>query len=138
MSKDTSAYEELFVKYPQLFRRRTLSEQETCMCWGIGCGIGWYEILDDLCAKLHKLFTDLKLEGEDYPAVEQVKEKFGTLRFYMENMKKLSKEDKEKVYAFITEAEHRTETTCERCGRPGEVAPGGWISVLCGVCRKPQ
>jgi hypothetical protein len=138
MSKDPKVYDELFEKYPQLFRRRTLSAQETCMCWGIRCGIGWYEIIDELCADLHKLFTELKLEGEDYPAVEQVKEKLGTLRFYMDDMKKLSKENQEKVHTLIADAERRTEVTCERCGRPGEVAPGAWISVLCGVCRPPQ
>ena len=138
MSKDPNAYDELFEKYPQLFRERTLPESETCMCWGICCGIGWYEILDDLCKNLHKMFTDLKLEGEDYPTVVQVKEKYGTLRFYMGNMKKLSKEDQEKAYAFINEAERRSGITCEKCGQPGSEAPGSWIKVLCGVCRKPQ
>jgi hypothetical protein len=137
MSKDPSAYDELFEKYPQLFRKRTLPASETCMCWGICCGIGWYELIDDVCGQLHTMFTELKLEGEDYPAVEQVKEKFGTLRFYMGDMKKLSKADAKKVYDFIHEAEHRSSITCEKCGKPGSEVPGSWVRTLCGVCREP-
>ena len=108
------------------------------MCWGIACGVGWYEIIDELCGNLHKLFTELELTGEDYPAVEQVKEKYGTLRFYIDLTRKMSSDDKEKVYQFIRNAEHRSSITCEKCGKPGEEAPGSWIKILCGVCRKPN
>ena len=65
--------DKLFKKYPKLYRQHTLSMQETCMCWGICCGDGWFKLIDELSAKL---------EPYDIEAV-QVKAKFGGLRFYI-------------------------------------------------------
>lgn len=42
----------LFEKYPKIFRQKDLSMQETCMCWGITTGDGWYQLIDDLCAQI--------------------------------------------------------------------------------------
>ncbi len=123
-----SRHHPLFDKYPQLFREKDLPDTQTCMCWGIGTGPGWNPLLEDLCAKLHKLFTDAGLTGEDYPAVCQVKEKFGGLRFYMNA---IPQSVQKQAYDFITEAEERSMSTCEKCGAPGETRSGGWIKVLC-------
>ena len=57
----------------------------------------------------------------------QVKEKFGTLRFYVNG-------GGETVDNFIRVAEHMSAVTCEECGAPGEIIRGGWIRVLCPVC----
>ena len=54
----------------------------------------------------------------------QVKEKFGTLRFYMHSAT-------EEMYDLISKAEQKTETTCEVCGEEGKVRSGGWIVTLC-------
>ena len=103
--------------------------QQTCMCWGICCGPGWDQLLEELCAKLHKLFTDAGLSGENYPAVAQVKEKFGTLRFYMNP---IPENVADQAYAFIQEAENKSAVTCERCGAPGErCSDKGWLSTCC-------
>ena len=69
----------LFSKYPKIFRQKDLSMQETCMCWGIEHGDGWYKIIDILCYLLQG-----DINNNNYPQIEavQVKEKFGTLRFY--------------------------------------------------------
>ena len=74
-------YDELMKKYPILFTQKKLPMQETCMCWGIECGNGWYEPLDNLCFKLESLNKDYKKYGIQIQA-QQVKEKFGGLRFY--------------------------------------------------------
>ena len=69
----------LFSKYPKIFRQKDLSMQQTCMCWGVSTGDGWYKIIDMLCS-----FLQFDIDNNNYPQIEatQVKEKFGTLRFY--------------------------------------------------------
>lgn len=62
--------------FPKLYAQRGLSPRETCMCWGFSCGDGWEPIIRRLSAKL---------EAAGAVAV-QVKEKFGTLRFYIEGI----------------------------------------------------
>jgi len=125
----------LFEKYPQLFREKDLPASQTCMCWGITCGSGWGKILEDLCAKLHKLFTDAGLEGDNYPSVGQVKEKFGTLRFYMNQM---PESVSEKAYEFISEAENLSAITCDICGAPGKTRNRSWVVVLCDDHARPK
>jgi hypothetical protein len=92
--------QKLIQKYPDFFRDVTKSPQETCMCWGIETGDGWYGIMDDLCGFLKDLRENrhyyLRLKDEfrndenhgsiDFSCPEivfdQVKEKYGTLRIY--------------------------------------------------------
>lgn len=54
----------------------------------------------------------------------QVKEKFGTLRFYY------SGGDSE-VSGMVRMAETMSALTCETCGSPGHTRNGGWIRTLC-------
>ena len=51
--------DKLFNKYPEIFKQKDLPARETCMCWGITCGDGWYDIIDNLC-KLIKLLSCIK------------------------------------------------------------------------------
>lgn len=57
----------------------------------------------------------------------QVKEKFGTLRFYMTG-------STDEMEAIITEAERRSAVTCEECGKPGKLVGGGWVYTRCREC----
>lgn len=41
--------EQLFQKYPKIFRQKDLPMTQTAMCWGIECGDGWYMLIDELC-----------------------------------------------------------------------------------------
>ena len=52
------------------------------MCWGIECPKGWYHILEQLCTVLE--FNNMEFVKKYNLAIvaDQVKEKFGTLRFY--------------------------------------------------------
>lgn len=43
---------ELCEKYPKIFAQRNLPMSETCMCWGLAVGDGWYDIIDVLCANI--------------------------------------------------------------------------------------
>lgn len=54
----------------------------------------------------------------------QVKEKFGTLRFYTVGGNDI-------IYAMIRMAESMSGVTCETCGAPGTRRGGGWIYTAC-------
>ena len=56
--------------------------------------------------------------------VEQVKEKFGTLRFYYRG-------GDDVVDGMVRMAEAMSAVTCEECGSPGSTGGYGWISSLC-------
>lgn len=56
--------------------------------------------------------------------VEQVKEKFGTLRFYYRGGDSF-------IRGLVSMAEAMTEVTCEECGNPGKLLSGGWVRTLC-------
>lgn len=121
-------------KYPKIFRDRNGSMQETCMFWGFEHGDGWYDIIDAACAKIqehvdskrleHPEMSDEQFDDEHQPVAAQVKEKFGSLRFYVDNCD-------EYVDAVIAMAEDASGRTCEVCGGPGRTRGGGWIRTLC-------
>jgi hypothetical protein len=68
---------------------------------------------------------------ECYPRASQVKEKFGTLRFYM-----ISETDE--MSKLISEAEAKSAITCEFCGEPGELRNTGWYITLCDKCHEKR
>ena len=64
----------LYEKYPKLFVQKDLSMQETCMCWGLCVGAGWYWLLDNLCDCIQNYIDS---NNKEQVEVIQVKEKFG-------------------------------------------------------------
>jgi hypothetical protein len=44
-------------RYPKIFVNRNAPMNETCMCWGICTGDGWYNLLDQLCSAIQG-YTD--------------------------------------------------------------------------------
>ena len=59
----------------------------------------------------------------------QVKEKFGTLRFYYTG-------GDDYTSGVTSFAESMSCVTCEDCGAPGETGGKGWIRTLCKTHRK--
>lgn len=109
-------------RYPSIFADRHASMQTTCMCWGFCCGDGWFALIDELCARLQHM-TDH--EGEPQIVAVQVKEKFGTLRFYVRSAT-------EAQFKLIDEVEERSFFICEVCGAPGELLDeSSWYQVRC-------
>lgn len=107
----------LCAKYPKLYAQRNLPMQETCMCWGFP-GDGWYDLIDRLSAKLEPLGVE----------AVQVKEKFGTLRFYTNKYVEAAEEA-------IRDAEAESAKTCEICGsKKASVCGGFWLKTLCDKC----
>ena len=102
---------ELIEKYPKLFSSKQF--------WGFECGDGWFDLLDYLCGAL-LTYT----YGDEEIYVDQVKEKFGRLRFY------LSKED-DVMHGMVSMAEHMSGQICEVCGNRGKTRSGSWLVTLC-------
>ena len=67
---------------PILFKDAHRPMSETCMCWGLECGDGWLYPLSDGCAQLEGLNSIFYKMFRVRVQADQVKEKFGTLRFY--------------------------------------------------------
>jgi hypothetical protein len=90
----------------------------------LSVGDGWFDLLHDLSKKI--------LEFDDEVKVLQIKEKFGTLRFY-------TTATNDAVYSVIREAEKRSSVTCENCGDVEDTkldATTGWAKTLCLECRE--
>jgi hypothetical protein len=76
---------------------------------------------------------DFRPVPESIPQVtlDQVKEKFGTLRFYYTG-------GDDVIDGMVRMAESMTEVTCEECGNIGERRGGGWIHTYCTPCEEAR
>lgn len=89
----------------------------------IDCGEGWWPIIAALDRDLRQIVPSYR--------VDQVKEKFGTLRYYI-NMGPQDDETRERVYGLLDTATELSARTCEKCGRPGRLRNDRpWIRTLC-------
>lgn len=89
---------------------------------GSGCGPGWLPLIE-------QLNEDLRLIDPDY-TIGQIKEKFGTLRFYAYS--NVGTGGTERFHKLIDQAEIESAVTCEMCGRPANRdSSTGWIKTLC-------
>lgn len=132
--------EKLCAEYPKIFKDRNADMRTTAMCWGFECGDGWYNILNALCYNIqsHIDWVNetrerlLKNNPYNHPIPDevhqvlatQVKEKYGTLRFYYDG-------GDETIDGMVRMAESMSAVTCEECGKPGYQSDGGWIVTLC-------
>ena len=143
---------QLCKKYPKMMVNRHGAVTETAMCWGFGCGDGWYNILNALMGNIQNHIDwkekqrnwaidfnskaaqeEMRVVPESIPQVtlDQVKEKFGTLRFYYTG-------GDDYIRGLVSMAESMSAVTCETCGNPGKQTRGGWIRTLCEEHAKPK
>src|SRR5258708_5433855 len=90
--------------------------------WGVSIGDGWMPIGIELDQALTEIYPDYKLA--------QIKEKFGTMRYYIHGVPK-ELGVFEELHRLIREAEIKSSTICESCGAPGVLRGGGWLKTLC-------
>jgi hypothetical protein len=118
-------------KYPLLYADVHKSPQESLMCFGFECNDGWFDMIDELSSKIEPIIKKFKEENPDtpHPRAIQVKEKFGSLRFYMTSY--LDEIDK-----ILDKYEDISETICEECGAPNSSvrSKSGWLRCLCDKC----
>lgn len=120
-------------KYPKIFANRNGDPRETLMCWGFEIGDGWYNIIDQLCANIQHYINWKNRDEQVVPQVVaiQVKEKFGSLRFYYDG-------GDDKVDGMVGMAESMSTVTCETCGSPGLLQRGGWLYTACQQHIRPK
>ena len=116
-------------KYPKMMVNRNKHMQETCMCWGFECGDGWFNILDKLMGNIqhHIDWKNRKEEVVAQVTLDQVKEKFGTLRFYYSG-------GDDAIDGMVRMAESMSGVTCEECSAPAQTHGPGWIRTICEPC----
>lgn len=101
--------------------------------WGrwISVDAGWYALV---------IATDAQLAALD-PAhrVHQIKEKFGTLRYYYwPSSDDASPELLDAMDAITDDAQRASAIICERCGEPGVLQRTQyWAKTLCHACAEP-
>lgn len=115
--------DKLYINYKNLFSRKDLPMTQTAMCWGIETGDGWYNLIDELCSKLVALHPNIR--------ANQVKEKYGTLRFYIGSEGEVPQALMDKAWNLEDEYEKRSALICEDCGHEGIIRGSGWVRTLC-------
>ena len=165
---------QLCEKYPKIFANRYKSPQESCLAFGLEVGDGWYNLIDVLCEALTYTYTTaVEVDEEDgkrlglephsfadgktsyfFPVsapqvvASQVKEKFGTLRFYYKlefdpqntelcqtgkypDLKEINDRYRNYIDGIVHFADIASSRTCELTGADGELhVRGGWFKVL--------
>jgi hypothetical protein len=126
MRSQDAVYEEWKRKYPLCFER-----SGCCMAFGIEHRSGWNAIVEELLGKIEAYLAEKYAAGfrdPDYGfQIDQIKEKFGTLRFYV-----CGADDQ--IFKWIVDAEEQTAKTCEVCGSSGglQCRKGVfWVHTLC-------
>ena len=142
-------------RYPQIFRFRSLSPTEHSMGRGFAVGGRWFSLVEAACGVISSRYLSAEREyrharqrqvdGDPevdefvveharrkmlaeqarLPVALRVKEKFGTLRFFLEG-------GGERTRACAEFAEYLSASICEVCGQPGvTLASGGWMRTRC-------
>lgn len=115
--------------FPQLYKNLYGDPRQTCMAWGFAHGEGWYNIIREASEKITEVINKMPEEKQALFYADQVKEKFGTLRFYMSSYN-------EEIEKIIDEAERKSAITCDECGRPGTLGGKGWLATRCEEHKK--
>ena len=104
------AYDPRVDSYPEEIHHRIIHAAMQC---GSHMREGWYDLvleLDDAISKIYPLYT-----------INQVKEKFGGLRYYIGTLPDiLPPQQRTEIYRLIDEAEDKSFKICDICGKPGK------------------
>ena len=102
---DSQKTNELYEKFPHLYRERTAPLESSSMGWGFQCESGWYKIIYEMSKKIDKIST----EGEHAPAISLVsRHEDGTLYVAVSNITP-------PVADIVTGATEQSRLTCEFC-----------------------
>ena len=87
-----------------------------------------YSICNHLSGEFGEIVCGCPRFNASWPHLNQAKEKFGGLRFYMSY-------HVDQIQKLIDEAEAHSFNVCEDCGKKGtRYSPRGWAITLCGKC----
>jgi len=135
--------ENIMERYDSTFHRLAAAERWEQWCektnaeckhlgfdaWACECGAGWIPLLDILFHYADEWNRTVPEDDDDRIQIDQVKEKFGGLRFYYTG-------GSPEFRGMVEMAEMLSSNICERCGDRGERGDigGGWISTQCRRC----
>ena len=113
----------LYTRYPEIFADRDAPLTDSLMGFGFCCGDGWFFILDNLCRCIRNHVEWRRRTDPDFSVrAVQVKEKFGTLRFYITG-------GDDEIRGMIRMAECMSRNTCEITGDIGSsTIPPMWAT----------
>jgi hypothetical protein len=118
--------QQILTEFPEFFKHKD-NLQASLMMFGFEYSDGWYDLTYYLCKDIEKYFLT-KDERHKIPEtfyVEQCKEKFGGLRFYVSSAPK-------EVFDMIHKAEGESFKICEICGKKGKLRTDlAWYLTLC-------
>jgi hypothetical protein len=142
--------DKIFNEFPEFFTNKK-DIRNSAMGFGFECRDGWFDLVYNLCKRIHTFYTTKYIgHGPDkeiyhhvvppYFEVLQVKEKWGSLRFYITGAPM-------EVHDMIHEAEHQSFYICEICGKRAEKSFSKdyksfyrdelpWVQTLCDDCLK--
>ncbi len=141
-----------------LFMKQTRDPKDTSVyrTYGCECSGGWYEIIHDCCRAVSDENDKVGIPVDFIP--EQIKEKFGTLRFYYDfedaplaihafdciggdslrfvpgsdNDDDEKKAFRQRIAEIVHNAEAKSTSVCEFCGEKGIIRKDlCWIKTLC-------
>lgn len=108
-------------KYPVFLSGMDEDATLSCMAWGIECGDGWFQIIDDMCHLMAQYCPEA--------VAAQIKEKLGGLRVYLKDY------DPGRADLIIRHAEKQAAETCEQCGAQGSMRSKNFMyKTLCEDC----
>lgn len=149
-------------EYP-FMRRKPLKNpnyiDDLYSAFGISAGDGWYQLLWDLCSEITEAYKEAGKEPDIQ--IDQIKEKYGTLRFYysfdgepwevhaidvlgdtgLGAMRLMPEGEgnalKQKIADIVRKYEKQSGTVCEMCGKLGKLRTDRmWIRTLCDACNE--
>lgn len=128
--------DQLVRQYPKILQECRGDSRKTCMAYGIECSDGWFQLLNVGMKHLQRICQISELEL----VAKQIKQKFGTLRFYYEitksaNSNKVPIQVQERasklIAAVISDMEDQSAFICEETGANGKLTKrGAWYKTL--------
>jgi hypothetical protein len=119
-------FDKLIADFPELYEKHGYSTKERPFSVSFGVGEGWFTLLYELSLDIT---NHVKKNPDSAIGITDIKEKFGTLRYYFYG-------GDETIENLIHKAERSSGYTCEKCGSWAEVMTnGGWLSTRCINCK---
>lgn len=109
---------------PTLFETRYDGDVIMPIRFGFECGDGWADLLVELCTHINQHLKTLPKHISEDIVVLQVKEKYGTLRFYVSSYDEV-------IESLIQKAEKKSAVVCETCGKDATLKGSNWLYVAC-------
>jgi hypothetical protein len=118
---------QLVARYPALFNQEIYGRVTAPGYPSVGDG--WRDLVE---TAIGRIATGVAAAPGGSVKIGQIKEKFATLRIYLDRRRALSDQTNAAIDEAIELAEARSACTCETCGAEGRLyAKNGWLLTAC-------